>query len=136
MMGNFTHRECSRDGCTSIANASGQCPAHYHATKKIVARQRNRFKSKEVCARQKQITRLRLKMRGLTITGKPRPANLPEASIVYEGVEHPLSCVCFDCTFGEIARLKKIAAQGRGYVLAEDTDYQPARTGRDARGYD
>lgn len=93
--------------------------------------------------REKQIARLRLKMRGLNVDGskrevkilpplkpggKPRIVKPEPPFIVYEGVRHYLDCQCHDCLWGEVAELKRIAAQGHG--SHEVIDHAPARTGR------
>lgn len=79
----------------------------------------------------KQIQRLRLRMRGLSTTGRPLDPTKAK-TIGHGGAKHPLDCVCYDCLWGNVARMKRIAS-GRDEGVYEADAPAAARSGRVAR---
>jgi hypothetical protein len=78
-------------------------------------------------ANDKRLQRLRRRMVGLGADGRPSGKTLTH--IRAGGAKHPLSCPCYDCLYGEVAQLKKIAKQpGGGRVPLEEP--RPGRTGK------
>ena len=84
---------------------------------------------RERTRKDKQIQRLRRRLSGIAVSGKP--ADPATVKILHGGVWHPLDCGCADCLWGEVAEIKAIAAKPRG--VRPEVEYAPARTGRVAR---
>ena len=78
----------------------------------------------------KRIARLRRRMLGLNSCGVPLPESTKPV-VWHDGVAHPLSCTCYDCTFGVVAEWKRVAALPAGTVNEDPP--RAARTGKVAR---